>query len=1044
MHAGFAATALVCVRRTLATDEQLIAIHVGAIDVGIGGLTRQFAKTDGFVFVRIHWYGQAIIKHEAFPVKMRATFFFRVGEDATMQLAHIPIAFLFHQNRELFATDASRAIHQDFLVFRDAGFVDPLRKIIKVFEVRKDGTLEMADLRLVLISHIYHHKVFLFFQRFTPFARTQMGPAIFRIQFHIGAQRHDFGTVFTDQTAKGNVIAQIFFELGGGKARKRPYMLFIGVAGGDGARNRAIDSFLGNIDASEQVQFDAECFMGLDERRNLVDRREIVIEENLAFHIFKLVLENTAYRNQMRGFWIIIGLCLTGIPLQAQDIVKCGTASVMEAMRRGKSLPDSPPTTQATREVLSPSGKFRLQFDDSGTHAVPLADLDANGIPDYIDRAGEYADDSWHVMVDSLGYVDPLIPGSPYRIRFLSQGSYGYTQPSGSTTYIVVHSTFDGFPQNDDPDGDQLGALKVTIAHELKHAIQYTTSRWRGETGTVVWAEMDATMMEEVVYPQVNDYVSYTGGGSIFSNPTSSIPGAYAMASFSLFYHERIGPHFWVDVWNRIRNNNYISMRDAMNGNRKELYEEFFVANHLWHHASGTRAKEEYGFADRAILPTTSSVLLTNSADVTVGSLNKYSARHYRYVPTAQDTGHVYLLGYRLNDTIQFGVIAYLKDGSVVEGIKPVVRDFDRINTYEVFKLPNSVRFEDVDMIGVVVVNTGATNYSSTTARFSVAPIHRIPKVPYGDFNLDAQVNDQDLTDMLAHLVGKFSMNPSLNSVFRSDLTGNGVLTPLDAAYLFQNKLPADADAFGVGPGAARFEQTSFFDDMVWLDIDPFWYGINPQMQVESVAEGDTILVHLPFGSKVEARYGLLDEHRQALILSEVKNRAMPTSAQRTDWMQDSTFTRFVHVQSEATTGESRLTLSFRAVRKDTTVLVFQSGLIDESYFYRTDSITIITNPKTPVGLEREPERPSQLSLDNYPNPFNPSTEIRYRKSEIGRVRLAVYDILGRQVRILVDSSMPAGEHSIRFDAGNLSSGVYVLILDTDGQRLTRSITLIK
>jgi len=753
----------------------------------------------------------------------------------------------------------------------------------------------------------------------------------------------------------------------------------------------------------------------------------------------------------MRGFWIIIGMCLLGIPLQAQEHVKCGTPSVMEAMRRGKALPDPLPTTQATREVLSPSGKFVLRFETAGPDSVPSADLNTNGIPDYIERAGEYADESWRVMVASMGYVDPLIPGTPYLIRFQKIGFYGFTNPIGATTNIVVHSTFDGFPENDDPDGDQLGALKVTIAHELKHAIQYATSRWRGETGQVSWVEMDATMMEEVVYPQVNDYVSYTGSGSIFSNPTLSIPGAYAMASFSLFYHERKGPQFWVNVWNRIRDNNYITMRDAMYSQLGPLYEEYFVANHLWHHASGTRARPEYGFSDRAKFPTTSSLLLTSSTDVTVGSLNRYSARHYHYVPTPQDTGRVYFLGYRLNDNIQFGVIAYLKDGTVVEGIRPVVRDFDRINAYELFKLPNSVRFEDVAIIGVVVANTGGSNitgFNITSARFSISPIHRIPKLPYGDFNLDARVDEQDLTDMLAHLVGKFPLNPSLSSVFRSDLTKNGTLTPLDAAYLFQNKLPSDADAFGVGPGAARFEPTYPIDGMVWLDIDPPFFGMNPQMQVESVAQGDTILVHLPTGSRVEARFGIMKEQRQALILSDVKNRALDTSAQRADWMQDSTITRFAHVQNVASTGESRLTLSFRAVRKDTTVLVFQSGLIDESGFYRTDSVTIITNPKTPVGVENGPERPSQLSLMNYPNPFNPSTEVRFTigTQDLASVhtRLAVYDILGRDVRILVDSSMPAGEHSIQFDAGNLSSGVYVLVLDTEGQRLTRSITLIK
>jgi hypothetical protein len=94
--------------------------------------------------------------------------------------------------------------------------------------------------------------------------------------------------------------------------------------------------------------------------------------------------------------------------------------------------------------------------------------------------------------------------------------------------------------------------------------------------------------------------------------------------------------------------------------------------------------------------------------------------------------------------------------------------------------------------------------------------------------------------------------------------------------------------------------------------------------------------------------------------------------------------------------------------------------------------------------MELEPDVPQTLSLGAYPNPFNPTTEIRYRKSGIGKTRLAVYDVLGREVRILVDSTLPSGEHSVRFDAGNLSSGVYVLVLDTDGQRLVRTLTLLK
>ena len=61
---------------------------------------------------------------------------------------------------------------------------------------------------------------------------------------------------------------------------------------------------------------------------------------------------------------------------------------------------------------------------------------------------------------------------------------------------------------------------------------------------------------------------------------------------------------------------------------------------------------------------------------------------------------------------------------------------------------------------------------------------------------------------------------------------------------------------------------------------------------------------------------------------------------------------------------------------------------------------------------------PSSYSLmQNYPNPFNPSTEIGFALPESANVRLVVYDVLGRQVRLLLDGTMEAGTHQVVFDA---------------------------
>lgn len=65
----------------------------------------------------------------------------------------------------------------------------------------------------------------------------------------------------------------------------------------------------------------------------------------------------------------------------------------------------------------------------------------------------------------------------------------------------------------------------------------------------------------------------------------------------------------------------------------------------------------------------------------------------------------------------------------------------------------------------------------------------------------------------------------------------------------------------------------------------------------------------------------------------------------------------------------------------------------------------------------------------NYPNPFNPSTTIRFGLPEAADVRLVVYDALGRRVRVLVDGMQPAGWHDVRFEAAHLPIGVYFYTL---------------
>ena len=90
-------------------------------------------------------------------------------------------------------------------------------------------------------------------------------------------------------------------------------------------------------------------------------------------------------------------------------------------------------------------------------------------------------------------------------------------------------------------------------------------------------------------------------------------------------------------------------------------------------------------------------------------------------------------------------------------------------------------------------------------------------------------------------------------------------------------------------------------------------------------------------------------------------------------------------------------------------------------------------------------ELPTEVVLwGNYPNPFNPETTIRYALPQAGKVHLAVYNLLGHEVAVLVDESKPAGNYTTRFDAGDLPSGAYLYRLQTQDKIMAQTMILVK
>lgn len=103
------------------------------------------------------------------------------------------------------------------------------------------------------------------------------------------------------------------------------------------------------------------------------------------------------------------------------------------------------------------------------------------------------------------------------------------------------------------------------------------------------------------------------------------------------------------------------------------------------------------------------------------------------------------------------------------------------------------------------------------------------------------------------------------------------------------------------------------------------------------------------------------------------------------------------------------------------------------------------TSCATPLDVNDGLAEPNDFSLSyNYPNPFNPSTKLSFVIGHLSFVSVKVYDVLGKEIAILVNEEKPAGNYEIQFDASGLSSGVYYYQLQTENYIETKKMVLLR
>lgn len=162
-----------------------------------------------------------------------------------------------------------------------------------------------------------------------------------------------------------------------------------------------------------------------------------------------------------------------------------------------------------------------------------------------------------------------------------------------------------------------------------------------------------------------------------------------------------------------------------------------------------------------------------------------------------------------------------------------------------------------------------------------------------------------------------------------------------------------------------------------------------------------------------------------------------PITGVQTQWVQ-----REIRLDSFAGPGRDNVRIRFRMKSDATQVPPFYGWFVDD--------VQVLAEVVGGVEAMRETSLPRQSRLyPNFPNPFNPSTVLRYDVAQAGRVTLRVYNLLGQEVRTLVDASQEAGSYRVEWDGcdgqGRLvPGGVYLVLFRAGESEEVRKLLLLR
>ena len=254
------------------------------------------------------------------------------------------------------------------------------------------------------------------------------------------------------------------------------------------------------------------------------------------------------------------------VVLLAGQSFACLTADLIESLSKNGGTQDKAlygrPDTQY--DWPTPDGRFRIHYDIDGDNAVYHPDEDVNphdGIPDYVNRTAEYLGQAYYTLVLQIGFDPPPsdnYDGGDSRYDIYLTNIPGLTTPENPSDEYPGRPAFTSFIQlghdlrNQHYPNDPLPYLKVSVAHEFCHAIQFAYRAYSSDN-TPWWFEATANWAEEKVFDDVNDVYFYLP--TYFSFPYRSLYRTnqfiYGSWIFPEFLDERYDAQLIVDCWEK-------------------------------------------------------------------------------------------------------------------------------------------------------------------------------------------------------------------------------------------------------------------------------------------------------------------------------------------------------------------------------------------------------------------------------------------------------------------------------------------------------------